>query len=252
MNTLILKAPGVLTNPVPGTPLVPDLSRSVLLEYNAEKLIVIDGADVATWPNSDGSWGNVADLLYASATRPKMASNGVSQGHAAVRFSKASATLLKTNSVVALVPRVETPLTVMALVKFNAPADGSAVQNIFSGRTGDAGGFVYARRDALGRMNIGSGGVDQLINSTPVPVGTWFTVSCVFDGANSKLFIDKVKTTGTCGASYWDGISLGANAVAINNMDGDIAVVKAYSRALSDAEVLLQREAWMTARGLAA
>ncbi|MNH33370.1 hypothetical protein D3C79_938780 [compost metagenome] len=76
-------------------------------------------------------------------------------------------------------------------------------------------------------------------------------VTCVFDGANSKLFVDKVKATGSTSGAFWDGLVVGANAVGSNNLDGDIAAMRAYTRALSDAEVQLQREAWLTARALA-
>jgi hypothetical protein len=246
MQALILKAPGVLTNPLPGTPKLPDLTRKLLLEYDADQLTLADAADVSAWNSTAGSWGALANLPYASAVRPKYARNGYSAGHGSVKFSRASATLLKTHSAVALDPRASTPLSVVALVKFNAASDGVAA-TIFSGRTGDVGGYVYCRREISGRLSIGAGANQEILGPI-VSSGEWMVVACIFDGANSKLFVDKVKTIGSTSAAYWDGIVLGANAVATNNLDGEIAAFRAYSRALSDEEVLLLRNSWLTAR----
>lgn len=250
MQALIITAPGALTNPIAGTPKVPDLTRNLLLEYDADQLTLADAADVTAWNSTDGSWGAKGNLPYASAVRPKFARNGFSAGHASVKFSRASANLLKTHSAVALVPAVNTPLTVSSLVKFNAASDGVSA-TIFSGRTGDVGGYVYCRREVSGRLSMG-GGANQEILSPIVSSGVWMVVTCVFDGANSKMFVDKVKTAGVCSGAFWDGISMGANAVGTNNLDGDIAAMRAYTRALSDAEVMLQRDTWLTSRGLAA
>ncbi|WP_323600718.1 LamG-like jellyroll fold domain-containing protein [Pseudomonas putida] len=248
MQALIITAPGALSNPIAGTPKVPDLSRALLLEYDADKLTLADGADVTAWNSTDGSWGASANLPYASAVRPKFGRSALGNGHAAVKFSRASATLLKTHSAVALSPVARTPLTVMALVKFNAASDGFA-STVFSGRTGDVGGYVYCRREISGRLSMGAGANQEILSQVVSPDLLMF-VACVFDGANSKLYVDKVKTTGTTSGAFWDGVVVGANAVGTNNLDGDIAAMRAYTRALSDAEVLLQREAWLTARGL--
>ncbi len=249
MQALIITAPGALSNPIAGTPKVPDLSRALLLEYDADKLTLADGADVTAWNSTDGSWGASANLPYASAVRPKFSRNALGNGHATVKFSRTSATLLKTHSGVALSPVVRTPLTVMALVKFNAASDGFAA-TVFSGRTGDAGGYVYCRREISGRLSMGAGANQEILSQIVSP-DVLMCIACVFDGANSKLFVDKVKTAGTTSGAFWDGVSLGANAVGTNNLDGDIAAMRAHTRALSDAEVLLQREAWLTSRGLA-
>ncbi len=249
MQALILKAPGALSNPIAGTPKVPNLARGLLLEYDADQLTLADAADVTAWNSIDGSWGTEANLPYASGVRPKFSRSGFNTGHASVKFTRASATLLKTHSTIALVPAINTPLTVLALVKFNTASDGFA-STVFSGRTGNAGGYVYCRREISGRLSMGAGANQELLSQIVSP-GIWMVVACVFDGANSKLFVDKVKASGTTSGAYWDGLVLGANAVGSNNLDGDIASMRAYTRALSDAEVLLQREAWLTARGLA-
>lgn len=247
MQALILKAPGVLTNPIPGTPKLPDLGRKLLVDYDADQLTLADAADVTVWNNnSDGSWGAQANLAYASGVRPKFARNGYGAGHASIAFSRANSNFLKTHSSVPLEPRVNTPLSVVALVKFNAASDGVAA-TIFSGRTGDAGGYVYCRREISGRLSMGAGANQELLGPIVSP-GVWMVVACIFDGENSKLFVDKVKTTGTTSSAYWDGIVLGANAVATNNIDGDIVAVRAYSRALSDEEVLLLRTSWLAGR----
>ncbi|MBF8802204.1 LamG-like jellyroll fold domain-containing protein [Pseudomonas asiatica] len=247
MQALILKAPGVLTNPIPGTPKLPDLSRKLLVDYDADQLTLTDAADVTVWNNSsDGSWGAQANLAYASGVRPKFARNGYSAGHAAINFSRANATFLKTHSSIPLAPRTNTPITVATLVKFNAASDGVAA-TLFSGRTGDVGGYVYCRREISGRLSMGAGANQELLGPIVSP-GQWMVVICIFDGPNSKLFVDKVKTTGTTSSAYWDGIVLGANAVATNNIDGDIAAVRAYSRALSDEEVRLLRDTWISVR----
>jgi hypothetical protein len=249
MQALILKAPGALSNPIAGTPVIPDLARDVLLEYNAELLTQADGTDVTLWASTAGSWTN-ANLAYTSAVRPKFALNGFSAGHPSVKFSRAALNVLRTSSSVPLTPVMSTPITVSALVKFNPASDGVSA-TIFSGRDSSANKYIYCRREISGRLSMG-GGVSQELLGPVVSSGVWMVVTCVFDGANSKLFVDKVKSIGTCSNSSWDGVTVGANAAATNNIDGDIAALKAYSRALSDAEVLMQRESWLTARGLVA
>jgi hypothetical protein len=250
MQALILKAPGALSSPIAGTPVIPDLTRDVLLEYNAEFLTQADGTDVTLWASAAGSWGASANLAYASAVRPKFALNGFSVGHPSVKFSREALNVLRTSSSVPLAPVMSTPITVSALVKFNAASDGVAA-TIFSSRDSAPNKYIYCRREISGRLSMG-GGVNQELLGPVVSSGVWMVVTCVFDGANSKLFVDKVKTSGTCSASTWDGVTVGANAIATNNIDGDIAALKAYSRALSDAEVLMLRESWLTARGLVA
>lgn len=250
MQTLILAAPGALSSPIAGTPVVPDLTRGVVLEYSAEQLLLADAANVSQWFSMGGSWGSSANLMYASGTPPKFALNGFSAGHPTVNFSKAAANFLKTNSAVALSPVVNTPLTVSALVKFNPASDGFAA-TVFSGRTGDVGGYVYCRREVSGRISMGAGQNQEILGPI-VSSGLWLVITCIFDGDNSKLYIEKVKTTGKCSSAYWDGVVLGANAISSNNLDGEIAAVKAYSRALGDEEALMLRQAWLTERGVAA
>jgi hypothetical protein len=250
MQALIIKAPGAMSNPIAGTPTIPDLTRDVLLEYNAERLTQADGTDVTLWGSAEGSWGTSANLSLASVLRPKFALNGFSNGHPSVKFSREALNYLRTSSSVPLTPVISTPATVVALVKFDASSEGVAA-TIFSSRDSAPNKYIYCRREISGRLSMG-GGVNQELLSPVVSTGVWMVVTCVFDGANSKLFVDKVKTAGVCSASSWDGIVVGANAANTNNLGGEIAALKAYSRALSDAEVLLLRDGWLTSRGLAA
>lgn len=251
MSTLILAAPGALTAPLPNTPTIPDLARGLLLSFDANKMGYNDADPVISWKNAGGSWGSLADLTQASTKRPVFAKSGISTGNSSVRFSLANATFLRTSSGQAITPRVNTPISVSVLVKFTSDP-GSTVQNIFSGRTGAAGAYVYARRTASGTISIGAGGVDQLVSVATVPVGKWVVITCVFDGANSKVTVDKAQLKGTTASAYWDGIVLGANGSEVNNMDGELAAMKAYSRALSDSEIILIRDDLLAAHGLAA
>lgn len=250
MSTLILRAPGALTNPLPGTPVIPDLTRDLLLDFNADSLGLPNGANVPTWLNDGGSWGSSADLLYASTTNPKFVVGGVAAGHSSIKFTASAPNWLKTHSTNPIAPRADTPITVAMLAKFaSAP---TATENLFSGRTGNAGAYIYARRGVSGRISIGGGALEQLLSQTSAPVGTWFVLVCVFDGANSKIRIEQATTLGTTSSAYWDGIVVGANSAAINALGGEVAAMKAWSRALSDSEMELLRQELRTAHGLAA
>ena len=248
MNTLILQAPGAMTAPLPGTPTIPDLTRGVLFDFNADTLSLTDGANVTSWKNGGGSWGSKADFKFASSNPPKFSSAGVTPGHGSVKFTTSPATYLITDS--AISPKIATPITTVVLVKFAAAADGSKFENIFSGRSSNAGEYVYVRRNPTGRLSIGGGVADQIVPAEVVSGGSWKVITAVFDGASSKLFIDGAKYTGICSAATLDGLTLGANAILANNLNGDVAAFKAFSRALSDEEVTLQRQALLLAHGL--
>lgn len=253
MSTLIIKAPGTLSSPLAGTPQLPDLARGLLFDFDARSLNLAEGAGVTSLSSKGGSWGTSLAILNASGDRvPKFAVNGVSAGNAAIKFTATPATYLRTANVTPIVPSVNTPLTVSVLAKFNVSADGTAYMNLFSGRNGEPGAYVYARRNPNGQVSIGGGGTDQLLSSGIAPVGTWCVITCVFDGARSKVVIDKVTTTGSTLAAYWDGLVLGANATTGNNLNGDVAAFRGYIRALSDSEIQLVRQEFLTSRGLAA
>ncbi len=250
MSTLIIRAPGALTSPIPGTPMIPDLERGMLFNFDADLIALNDADPVLQWRNSGGSWGALADLLFASADRPKLMKNGVSSGHSSVKFTTSPATFLRTAQSTPISPPANTPITVSMLVKFSSAADGLTVQNIFSGRAIDK--YLSARRNASGRVSMGANGADQIVSAGIAPVGAWFVVTCIFDGGKSKMFFGGEKISGTTTQTDWDGIVLGANAIVTNNMNGEVAAFRAYSRSLSDVEVALLREQLLTSRGLSA
>jgi hypothetical protein len=248
MSTLILKAPGVLTAPLPGTPTIPDLVRGLLFNFDADKLMLNDADPVASWPNSDGSMASAANLVFASTDRPKLVKNGVSTGHQSVRLTTSPATFLRTNQNAPFNPAPATPISVSVLLKFAKAADGSTVQNIFSGRVVEK--YLSARRNASGRISMGANGADQIVSQGMAPVGIWFPVTFIFNGAKSRMFFGSEKLSGTTTQTDWDGIVLGANALQANNMDGEIAAFCAYNRALSDPEVTLLHQQGLSSRGL--
>lgn len=250
MATLIMRAPGALSAPIAGTPVIPDLSRGILFDFDADTIAMNENDPIQAWLNSQGSWGASANLTLSATERPRYAKNGVAAGHASANFTASPATSIRTTSTAPITPAVNTPITVAALVKFNSAADGTNFQNVFSGRTVEK--YVSARRNASGRMSMGANAADQIFTLATAPVNTWFVLTCVFNGANSALFVEKSKTVGTTSQAEWDGIVLGANAISAANMSGGIAAIRAYTRALSDAEVFLLREQMMTSRGLAA
>lgn len=248
MSTLILKAPGVLTAPLPGTPTIPDLVRGLLFSFDADKLALNDADPVASWPNSDGSLASAANLVFASTDRPKLLKNGVSTGHQSVKFTDSPATFLRTNQNAPFNPAPATPITVTVLLKFAKAAVTTATQNIFSGRTVDK--YLSARRNSTGRISMGANGPDQIVSQGVAPVGTWFPVTFIFNGSKSRMFFGSEKLSGTTTPTDWDGVVLGANAIQANNMDGEIAAVCAYNRSLSDPEVTLLHQQLLGSRGL--
>lgn len=250
MATLIMRAPGALSAPIAGTPVIPDLSRGILFDFDADAIGLNDNDTIQAWNNSGGSWGASANLNVALADKPKYAKNGVTAGHASAKFTLSPATSIRTTSVTPIAPPANTPITVAALIRFNAAADGSTQQSIFSGRTAEK--YLSARRNASGRMSMGANAADQIFTQATAPAATWFVLTCIFNGANSAMFVDKFKTPGSTSQAEWDGLILGANAISTSNLVGDIAAIRAYTRVLSDAEVLLLREQMMTSRGLAA
>lgn len=250
MKTLAIKAPGVMSAPIAGTPKLPDIQSNILFLYRAEGLSVTDGSNVANWPNSAGSWSTKANLSVASGTPPKFVLDGVSAGHPLVRFTRASATFLRTPTGSPISPNQASPITVSALVRFAANAANNTC-NIFSGRDGTAGAFFYLRREPDGRINMGAGNFDPTIYSdVTAPLNTWLVITAVFDGVNSRMHVGPAVKSGSTSQAFWDGIVVGANGSQVNNLDGDLSILQCFSRALTDSEARVLRETWLNERGL--
>jgi len=74
---------------------------------------------------------------------------------------------------------------------------------------------------------------------SPLPAPSDFLItSALFHGTNSKLWIDGLlDTEGETGTQALTGVTIGGRYDgAVNNLDGDIAEILIYGRALSDAE----------------
>lgn len=226
MKTLVLKAPSALSAPLAGTPLLPAFDPSLLFSFTKAGIVLSSGK-VTQWTNSQGVEGASGNLLQATAA------NAPTAGADGVVFNSASSQSLATAG---LTQKVAVPaLTVITRIKFSAAAD-STPGTIFSAP--DATGFAYLRRMPNGTLNAGLGGVDQLVTTAAIAAGTYADVAVVFDGANSRIYInDVLAVSGTTDNVTISSFRIGANASNATFLNAEVKQLNAYTRALTAAEI---------------
>ena len=195
----------------------------------------LDANDSASYPGTGTTWadlsGNGADQTligspaYTSASASYFSFNGVSQ------YATGST------------PYVLPPNTYTKMVWFQF--DAAADNNIVSSDTG--GHYMYAASSSTlwaGNSNVFpySGG-GAFGSSTSFNTGTWYCATVVFSSPQIYLYVngvqDQVDLTYSVSGHPGDGsVNLACYGPGGNLLNGKIAEVYCYSRALSAGEVL--------------
>ncbi len=184
---------------------------------------------VSSWSPRAGI--ETAALAQAtSGNQPVFRTNRVN-GRPSVAFTAASSHNLDSGT---WAGKRSTPLTVVTIARFNTGNLGNA----YSGRSGV---YAYAGISTGTTLAVGAGAVAEVTQSTTMD--TWHVILTVYNGASSAIYVDShtataTGTTTTGSNSALPGLRLGTNSGASGNfLDGEIAEVAVYGRALTAAEI---------------
>jgi len=227
MFSLVISAPGVLTNPLPDTPNIPDVQSNIIYELDAASLAgLADGAAVDTWlANGPAPIVNrTFNYQYAGWGKPKFSRAGGPGGNPAVLLD-GTQHIANGPGTIAVTQSMTYAMVVQASV-FTANQTrllSSGVQLIAPGTNG-----FYESVSAGNRLESGD-------KST-----TWTVIVAVFDGPTSKI---KVGThpivEGPTGVSVSGRNVLGSQGatLATAGLVGGYAFIRAYDRALNNSDI---------------
>jgi len=239
MSALILRASGVLSNPLPGTPVIPDIETDLYFDFRASDLVgtVADGASVTNWVGRGPApeVNRTLSTVLSGWTAPVFDINGGPGGTPTVSFNG----IHSLRTVVASPAPFSGPFSV-ALVCSGTTQAASAAQNrsrIFSGTTPNPFGIFPNHNGELQLSPPGSGGPVR-----PNP-GGHFAIVTVFNGANSLWAAGDGEAEPATISTFtgFDGFGLGSNinpyADGVFGLKGTVTRVIMYRRALSASDV---------------
>lgn len=229
--TLIIKSDTALSAPG-AAPKVADMDSGLMSLYTFDSLGLADGAAVT----SVASTGGTRAATLTEPTAPPVVKLNTVNGHAVLDFTRASSQKIRS----ALFATEELQPVTLAVVGRRKTA--AAVSGIFL-----SGGVVSA---AAHNLSIESESTAYLARGNSVdggnlPLGTadtgWHLYVYVVNTTSSRFHIDGQSIAGTITASAlntFPRITVGCNASgSANFLDGQIAEIREYSRALSVPDV---------------
>lgn len=229
MRTLVLRSRWALSNPLPGTPVLPAYDPSLMASYDASSMDV-SGTTLTKWRNKQGAWGSAGDLVTGKSQFPITVNNG-----AAVFAGGGSETYMNSSVLAAAMPVGKA--TFLARVRFGAGADTTGC-TIFSSQ--DTNKFVFLRRNAPDRNFTGGvSGQEMYVNATQtLAEGVWADIALVADEGNCRIYVNDAYTEGkTTSSGAMPSLRLGANAAGVNRLIGLISHFQIYSRAIGAYEL---------------
>lgn len=171
--------------------------------FKADNVVGVDGAAVATWPDSGGGG---YDLLQATGANKPVKKTAIVNGHAVVRFDGI-------NDYLAHATLPATGVSTIYIVAKETAAVGATQTLIDRGTV------------STGKLSIDSGRhflVAAALQGDLVPATGWFVGVGVFNGANGVAAVDEnADVTGSASATT-NGLTVGAQADTNNPFGGDI------------------------------
>jgi serine protease len=221
----VTKSVTVVAPPAPGPFEDPASLPGLVLWLQADALTgLADGAPVATWPDRSGA-GNHATQAVA-AKRPTYRA-GVANGLPAVLFDAADDGL-------ATLADPGAPVTIVLVYASRAGATGYVVN----------GGFSFFMGPYVGRYRNYTG---KYATGPKVTAGRWLAQTLRQSAGLAQLFIDGAFSASTTRSADPAPLKLAREGQYGSILDGWVAEVIVYDRALTDAE-LADVHAWVRSR----
>lgn len=212
-------------------------------DFNADSLSLADGADVTSWPN-DGSFGSGVDLTASGTAAPQFDTSDPQLGIKTVTFASADAEIMRSPTLA----NQTGPFSVCYVWKLSDPAK---TQVVFDGRsnsyrisettvTGSSKWFAYAYENAGGwkMFDYLWPDVDNVEVGTASGTNRWNYACYRLKTNDNAAFANGFPTTETTLAQNdITGFAIGGRTLGASFIDGAVARISVWNRALSDAEL---------------
>jgi len=224
--TLVFRAPGVLSAPLPGAPVIPNLEYGVLWTLDAQDLVLANGAAISNWVASGPApvVDRTFDSKYTGWNFPTFSLAGGPGGKPAALFD---GTQQIANNVGATLE--SQPLSLVFVCKSDTFASTQS-------RILTAGNQIIGPGTA---GYYGSNAGESRLESGVTNPG-WLVLAVVFNGANSKIKAGAgAIVKGATGTAQNNRNTLGGQESAFSGvgLSGGIAYARCYSRALADEDI---------------
>jgi hypothetical protein len=234
-NTLIIKAPGTMSDPSGALqlPVPADLTTGLLFDFDPATLTA---GDVSVWNSKAGSLSTAKMTAYTTNHIPPVRDSSGPSGKPVVNMAGASPQAFTGEHGATLTD----PVT-FAIMVYIDPASGLNARII-----GNGGGATHTLRTDYDKWTLGTG---SALGGTTIPTsdGTWVALAYTFNAASTKIKVGSrtpmvVPLPASVGLStYYVGTSVAAGgpaaAAAGAQFKGKIARYQAWKRAFTDAEL---------------
>ncbi|HJR54448.1 MAG TPA: S8 family serine peptidase [Gemmatimonadota bacterium] len=221
----VTKSVSVEAPPDPGPFEDPASLPGLVLWLQADALSgLAEGAPVVTWPDRSGAGNHAAQAV--AGKRPAYR-NGMINGLPAVQFDAA-------DDGMSTAADPATPVTVVVVYATRATASGQVLN----------GGFSFFMGPYVGRYRNYTG---QFATGPSVTAGRWLTQTLRQSTGLAELFVDGVFTVSTTRTANPAPLKLAREGTYGAILDGWVAEVIVYDRALDDAE-LADVHTWLRQR----
>lgn len=227
-NTLILRSGKTLLSPIPGAPVVPDITSDVYWELDPASLALATGAAIDVWLANGvaPSVNRTYNFQYTGWGKPTFSLDGGPSGAPAVLFNGSQ----QIANAAGTIARGE-PMTYVFVCKSSAFANTQS--RVFS----DTNHWILPSPSGFSVSSTGTPTAAQSNNNTT----DWVVVIVVFDGVNSKFKVGSgpIQNAPTMVVQNTGRNILGGNPSTLTGIgfNGGIALGRAYSRALNPSDI---------------
>lgn len=249
--TFVIIAEGEITNPLPDTPVIPDITSDLYFRFKASDLALANGATVESWVGQ----GNAAlanrslnTAVNSNWIKPIYSATGGPGGRPTVLFNGVNSHLRTKDSDV---QAYTGPMT-LGMVCSGVTNDSGANNARFFGST--AAGQLTIQPSAAGNVYCFVGGQD--IFSLPNPGGHFAVVVSLSDSeiiAKTSFSNDVFKMSAPAGfMPTFTGFGLGGSfsATPDNPLNGTVTAADMFARAMNESDLSALLESLRADNGL--
>lgn len=239
---LIFKADQEMTAPPPGTPMLPDITSALALDYAFDSLraTVSNGSPIIAVP-STGQLGINLDKTTSNATKPSLIHNGPG-GHAALSFAGTNLISTGTGDGSAALFASGQELTFVLVAKISTVSESVRILGVDSNPTPPNYRFIKPLAGGgVGSTSTRDGSAATSLNAAVNIQGQWTTI--VVSQGTGGAFIkvgNRAVIRGAYALGQMHGLRLGATGSAApastSFFTGEIARVQVHSKAFTEVE----------------